>query len=178
MSNLADIGISSTGLTSGFEHVVRSPAVFYLYMNTSRPLFRDNPKLRQAVNFAIDRTAMLGAFGGPFGSRTDSYLPPGLPGYLNVHPYPVRHPDLEKARALARGHTRAGKAVYYACDSIARKCLAMAQIVQYDLAKIGIDVEIKPFPVDVYAAKTRTRGEPFDLVEVFHQSYPGRLAWP
>src|SRR5262249_48965912 len=26
---------------------VRSPAVFYVYMNTERPLFRNNPKLRQ-----------------------------------------------------------------------------------------------------------------------------------
>jgi peptide/nickel transport system substrate-binding protein len=144
---------------------VRSPAVFYVYMNTERPLFRNNPKLRQAVNFALDRTAMLQAFGGPVGSRTDSYLPPGLPGYLNVHPYPVRHPDLEKARALARGHTRGGKAVYYACDSVLRRCLAMAQLIQAALKQIGIEVEIKQFPVDVYAAKTRTRGEPFDLMD-------------
>ena len=29
------------------------PALFVL--NTSRPLFKNNPKLRQAVNFAVDR---------------------------------------------------------------------------------------------------------------------------
>jgi ABC-type transport system substrate-binding protein len=156
----AKYGVNKTQFFS-----VRSPAVFYLYMNTERSLFKNNPKLRQAVNFAIDRTAMLQAFGGPFGTRTDSYLPPGLSGYLNVHPYPVRHPDLAKARALAHGHTKSGKAVYYACDSIVRKCLSMAQIVQYDLKQIGIDVEIKQFPVDVYAARTRTRGEPFDLMD-------------
>jgi peptide/nickel transport system substrate-binding protein len=144
---------------------VRSPSVFYVYMNTERPLFRNNPKLRQAVNFALDRTAMLKAFGGPFGTRTDSYLPPGLPSYLNVHPYPVRHPNLTTARSLARGHTRSGNAVYYTCDNVLRACLAWAQLVQGALKQIGIDVEIKQFPTDAYAAKTRTRGEAFDLTD-------------
>jgi ABC-type transport system substrate-binding protein len=144
---------------------VRSPALFEVYMNTERPLFRKNPKLRQAVNFALDRTAMLQAFGPHFGTRTDSYLPSGLPGYLNSHPYPVRHPDLTKARALARGHTRSGKAVYYACDSVVRKCLAQAQLVQYALKQVGIAVEIKQFPVAAVIEKTGTRGEPFDLTD-------------
>ena len=93
--------------------------MFYLAMNTDGPLFRNNPKLRQAVNFALDRTAMLQSFGPDWsGSVTDGYLPPGLPGYLDAHPYPVESPDLAKAQALARGHTRSGKAVMYACDNI------------------------------------------------------------
>jgi peptide/nickel transport system substrate-binding protein len=146
---------------------VRSPIVFYVFMNTGRPLFRNNPKLRQAFNFALDRTAMLQAFGSShFGSRTDSYLPSGMPGYVNVHPYPVRHPNLEKARALARGHTKSGKAVLYACDdNTLFKCLSHAQIVADALEKIGLKVEIKPFPVAVYGGKVATRGEPYDLTE-------------
>jgi ABC-type transport system substrate-binding protein len=144
---------------------IRSTALFEVYMNTERPLFRNNPRLRQAVNFALDRTAMLQAFGPHFGTRTDSYLPSGLPGYVNEHPYPVRHPNLVKALALARGHTGNGKAVYYACDSIVRKRLAMAQLVQYALKQIGIDVEIKQFPVAATIEKTGTRGEPFDLTD-------------
>jgi ABC-type oligopeptide transport system substrate-binding subunit len=54
---------------------IRSADMFYTLMNTERPLFRDNPKLRQAVNFALDRTAMLRVVGAHFGSRSDSYLP-------------------------------------------------------------------------------------------------------
>ena len=77
-------------------------------MNTERPLFKNNPKLRQAVNFALDRTAMLRTFpAARRGSRTDSYLPPGMPGYVDVHPYPLEHPDLAKAQALAeRAHEK------------------------------------------------------------------------
>ncbi len=151
---------------------VRSADMFYVFMNTERPLFRDNPELRRAVNFALDRTAMLLAVGPLFGSRTDSYLPPDVPGYRHVHPYPVRHPDLAKALALAKGHTRSGKAVYYACDSIIRKCLAEAELVQYALKQIGIDVEIRQFPVDLFWAKTGTRGERFDLTDrVLHVAW-------
>ena len=144
---------------------VRSPSVFYIFMNTEQPLFRNNPKLRQAVNFALDRTAMLRAVTRYFGSRTDSYLPPGLPGARGVHPYPLRHPDLAKARALARGHTGSGKAVMYTCDNPEFGCRAEAQLVRDALNKIGIDVEIKFFPNVVAAAKVGTRGEPFDLAD-------------
>jgi ABC-type transport system substrate-binding protein len=164
LPTLAELG-RKYGVNKAQFFSVRSPALFEVYMNTEQPLFRNNPKLRQAVNFALDRTAMLQAFGPHFGTRTDSYLPSGLPGYLNVHPYPVRYPDLAKAQELARGHARGGKAVYYACDSIVRKCLAEAQLVQYALKQIGIEVEIKQFPVAALIEKTGTRGEPFDLTD-------------
>jgi peptide/nickel transport system substrate-binding protein len=134
-------------------------------MNTEQPLFRNNPKLRQAVNFALDRTAMLRAVSRYFGSRTDSYLPPGLPGVRGVHPFPLRHPDLAQAQALAEGHTRSGKAVMYTCNNPEFGCVAEAQLVRDTLKQIGIEVEIKLFPNDAAAAKVGTRGEPFDLAD-------------
>ena len=39
-------------------------------LNTSRPLFRDNPRLRRAVNFAIDRSAFRRIAGGPLESSS------------------------------------------------------------------------------------------------------------
>jgi ABC-type transport system substrate-binding protein len=161
---LADIA-SKYGVNKSQFFSIRSADMFYLFMNTERPLFKNNPKLRQAVSFAVDRTAYLSVFGGPFGSRTDSYLPSGLPGYENVHPYPVRHPDIEKALALARGRTRSGRAVYYSCDSLLIRCLPHAQHVQDDLKQIGLNVEIKQFPVVTYATKVATRDEPWDLID-------------
>jgi ABC-type transport system substrate-binding protein len=140
--------------------------MFYTLMNTEQPLFRNNPKLRQAVNFAIDRTAMLRVYGVDAGSRTDSYLPRGLPGYQDVHPYPVKYPDLAKARALANGHTGSGKAVMYVSDRVPCVCLGHAQVVQYALKQIGIDVQLKLFPTNIREAKISTRGEPFDLANL------------
>jgi ABC-type transport system substrate-binding protein len=60
---------------------------------------------------------------------------------------------------------RSRKAVMYACNNVELGCVVHAQIIQYDLKQIGIDVEIKLFPNAVWAAKIGTRGEPFDLTE-------------
>ena len=84
------------------------------HLNISRPLFHDNLALRQAVNFAVDRPAIVrqGGLASPLlGRPTDQYLPPSMPGFEDAHLYPLDGPDLRKARALARGHTRSGKAV-------------------------------------------------------------------
>jgi ABC-type transport system substrate-binding protein len=164
LSTLPELG-ARYGVNKTQFFSVRSANVFYVFMNTERPLFRNNLQLRQAVNFALDRTAMLRVFGPHFGSRTDSYLPPGLPGYLNVHPYPVRYPNLAKARALAHGHTRSGKAVYYACDSLPIRCLDHALVVESSLKQIGIDVQIKQLPYAAHIAKRGTRGEAFDITD-------------
>ena len=74
-----------------------------LAFNSSRPLFKNNPPLRRAVNFALDRQALLPLAGGPIASTlTDQYLPPALPGYKNASIYPLASPDLSRASALAR----------------------------------------------------------------------------
>jgi ABC-type transport system substrate-binding protein len=131
-------------------------------MNTSRPLFRNNVKLRQAVNFALDRPALLRERGGPqTGELTDQYLPPGSPGYENAHVYPLGKPNLSRARGLARGHTRGAKAVLYTQDS--GPGVPQAQIVKADLKRIGIDVTIKEFPGPVMFQKIFTPREPWDL---------------
>ena len=85
-------------------------AVNHIAFNAQRPLFSD-PRLRRAVNFALDRRAIADTYGWP---PADHYLPPGMPGYRNAHLYPSGRPDLERARALARG--RGGRAVLDVCD--------------------------------------------------------------
>ena len=59
----------------------------YFVFNTHRPLFA-GARMRQAVSYAIDRRA-LAAVNSPFSLHpTDHYLPPGMPGYRDVHIYP------------------------------------------------------------------------------------------
>jgi ABC-type transport system substrate-binding protein len=143
---------------------VPSGNIFYVYMNTTRPLFRHNVKLRQAVNFALDRAALLRVFGPPWtGSLSDEYIPLGSPGYVDGHVYPVAHPNLARALPLAQGHTRSGRAVLYTCSDILTSCLAHAQTIQRNLKAIGIEVRIEQFPFAVVETKVGTRGEPFDL---------------
>ena len=76
-------------------------------MNTSRPLFKNNRKLRQAVNYAIDRHALGSDRSGAGGRSPTTTCRAGVPGYVNGHLYPIEHPDLAKAKALAaRAHAK------------------------------------------------------------------------
>lgn len=44
---------------------------------------------------------------------------------------------------------------------------AQAQIFQFNLKRLGINVEIKYFPADAFFEKVSTRGEPFDVAVGF-----------
>ena len=135
----------------------------YFYLNTHRTLFSD-VRVRQAVNYAIDRRA-LARLGDSFQAvperPTDHYLPPAMPGYRDAHVYPTT-PNVAKARELVReAHAGGRTAVLITCD--AYPCPQQAQIVKTDLAKIGLQVRIKPLPSAEMFAQEDTPGAPFDL---------------
>ena len=134
----------------------------FVVLNTSRPLFRNNPQLRQAVNFAVDRRKLIRERGSYSSYPTDQYLPPFMPGFRNERIYPLEGPDLARARALAKGRTRAGKVVAYV-SSTAPGAVAQGQVLAANLARIGLKVEVKPFPSGVLFQKMATPGEPFDI---------------
>jgi peptide/nickel transport system substrate-binding protein len=144
---------------------IRKNLVFwYLALNNESALFKGNLKLRQAVNWAIDRPQMVRQHGFLAGGRTDQILPPGMPGFKNFSVYPlggVNNNSLNKATGLANGNLRGGKAVFYAFNSSFGP--TVAQVVQYNLKQIGIDLEIKSFTRTVQHEKVGTRGEPFDI---------------
>jgi len=131
-----------------------------LALNSDRPLFHDSA-LRKAVSYAIDRRALAAQWGAFAGHVTDHYIPYDMPGYRNEHVYPLTRPNFTKARALARGHLGAGHAIMYV-RSPAPAAFTRAQIVQQDLAKIGITVDIVPPSAQRDASR---RGEPFDIVD-------------
>jgi peptide/nickel transport system substrate-binding protein len=162
----ARYGPGSPAAQTGHQQyfVSTGPQLDFLALNTHRPLFADL-RLRQAVNYAIDRAALarLGDEYTPLPEHpTDHYLPPGIPGYRNVHIYPLTS-DLAKASRLAKGHPRA-TAVLYTCD--VSPCDQQAQIIKIELAAIGLRVEVKAFPDATLYTKTVTPGEPFDIAWV------------
>jgi peptide/nickel transport system substrate-binding protein len=141
---------------------VQTGATFRGYaFNVSRPLFRNNPRLRQAVNFAVDRGALRRAAGGEFSSRlTDQYLPPGMAGFTDARIYPLDGPDLARARALARGHTRSGKVALFTIDL--PNHISSAQSIKQNLAKIGLEVRITRIPKEAYFRRYMAGGA-YDL---------------
>ena len=75
--------------------------------------------------------------------------------------YPLGGPDLAKARALASGNLRSGKATLYVADL--PLTIALGQVLKRNLDQIGLTVEIKPIPQPAYDATVNTPGEPFDM---------------
>jgi ABC-type transport system substrate-binding protein len=151
-----------------------APTVLYLAMNHDRPLFGDDPgtgpgldsrgnvALKQAVNHAIDRIAMLEQRGAFAGVVTDQHLPLSMPGFHDADIYPAR-PDLAKARELAGCNPACPprQGVLY-CSNRA-PAPATCQIVQSNLREIGLEMEIKLFPRATQFELAGRRGEPFDM---------------
>ena len=77
--------------------------VRYVAMNRSRPLFKDNPGLAKAVNWAVDRQAFSAQGGYLYGKRTGQILPPGMLGYdpLGIYPLKITANTAKQAKKLA-----------------------------------------------------------------------------
>jgi ABC-type oligopeptide transport system substrate-binding subunit len=135
----------------------------YLAFNTSRGIFKNNIALRKAVNQVIDRRAMLSQSGYLAGKRTDQILPPGMAGFRDADLFPLKQPNIAAAKKLAEGHTGDGNVVLYESNRGASPL--RAQIIQYNLAQIGLKVDTKLFARAVQLTKEGTRGEPYDIAD-------------
>jgi peptide/nickel transport system substrate-binding protein len=144
--------------------VVQQPVVAFLALNTSRPLFKDNPLLRRAVNYALDRPTLAGLFGADGAKPNDEYLPPGFPGYQAKHVYPIDGPDLVTAKRLADGHLRSGSATFLSCGS--ESCIDRALAVAQALDKIGLKVHVVTSPGSSQLTLAAVRGTKFDITDV------------
>ena len=95
------------------------------------------------------------------GYLTDQYLPPTFPGFRNEHIYPLKRPDLAKAKALAR----VAPVEVRRCSTSRpyRSGPRKGRSSSATWRQIGLDVEIMSFPPPVLFQKMATRGEPFDI---------------
>ena len=154
-------GAHSEAARDGHQQVFTQPApnIYYFAFNTRRGPFAD-VRLRRAANFALDRRALALHTGlGEVGRPTDQYIPPGLPGFEDAAVYPLGGPDLRAAHRLA-GSTR-HRAVLYTCDF--PSCSRHGQILKSNLSAIGIELEVREFPIPQLFERLTKPGEPFDI---------------
>jgi len=150
-------------------------STFAFAFNHDRPAFKGPGQipLMQAINWAIDRPAMVRAAGYLVGKRTAQILPSALSRPANTYPLGgVTVQSLARARALlGQAKRRPRKLVLYTSDSSV--AVGIAQIFQFNLKRLGIDVQIKYFPLSTMAEKVSTRGEPYDVGwEPWSADYP------
>lgn len=137
------------------------PNTWFVTFNHARPLFRDNARLRRAINYAIDRPQLVRQF-GPFGGRrTDQFLPPTLPGTEDAALYPLAGARVAEARRLARGALRGGKAIMY--NRTGQTGTLLAQVIAFNLGQIGLEVEVRTFEPPVMFDRMSRPDEPWDL---------------
>jgi len=159
-------------------HVETLTAFWYAPMNTRLAPF-NNLKARQAVNYAIDRNALVKIFGGPkLATPSCQVLPPGFPGHVDYCPYTKNPgkkwsaPDLAKAKRLVKESGTAGQrvAVVSADDEVNK---ATAVYLQSVLNSIGYKATVKPISGNIfftYAQNTKNKVQ--INVQQWYQDYP------
>jgi YVTN family beta-propeller protein len=162
----APYGAGSSAAANGSQQYFVNPTLGldYVGLNTHRPLFSD-VRLRQAVNYAIDRRALsqLGSPGFQLGpdQPTDHYLSPGMPGYHAAHVYPTRPDPAAGRRLVESAHATGRTAVLYTNNLPPSP--ERAQLIENELAAIGLRVRVKTFPKGTLFTHLATPGEPYDL---------------
>jgi peptide/nickel transport system substrate-binding protein len=140
---------------------------YYFFMNQRTAPF-DKLAVRQAVNYAIDRTALVKIFGG-LAIPAQNFLPPTYPSFHKIDHYRY---DLAKARALVRKAGAMGaKVTVWGYDSdLASKS---AQYLQDQLHRIGLDARVKIVARGVYWSAI---GDQSSKVQIgfsnWYQDYP------
>ncbi|MFD1520235.1 ABC transporter substrate-binding protein [Pseudonocardia yunnanensis] len=114
----------------------------------------DNIHCRKAVEYATDKTGYQRAYGGSTGGDIASnLLPPVIAGAQQFDPYPTpgNAGDVAKAKdELAQCGQPNGFTTGVSYRAERPKEKATAEALQQSLAKVGINLEIKPYPLTDY----------------------------
>lgn len=130
--------------------------VGYLAFNTEKKPF-DNVKVRQAINMAINKQALIDAFYGGLGVPAKNPMPPSLWGYNDdIKDYEY---NVEKAKQLLAeaGFPNGFKTELWAMPNprpYMPQPQKIAEAVQADLKAIGIDAKIVSYEWATYLDKT------------------------
>jgi peptide/nickel transport system substrate-binding protein len=126
-------------------------STYYLFLNERVAPF-DNPKVRQAVNYAIDKRSLARLFGGLLEPGCN-FLPPGMKGYEKIDPCPYGDPnaapDVAKAKALIKEAGAAGKPVTVWGDDEPE----LRSVAEYEadvLSSIGLNAKPRIVEASVY----------------------------
>ena len=147
--------------------VVISKSIYarYVAMNTMKKPFTDL-RVRQAMNYAVDKNAMMKVVFGGYAEPLNSPLPDGLPGHVNEGgPWPY---DPAKARALLAeaGYPNGFETVLWGGNStITQRAM---QFLQQQFAAVGVKAEVEPLESGTAAAKIWSVTKPEDATTLMY----------
>ncbi|MFG2000475.1 ABC transporter substrate-binding protein [Spirillospora sp. NPDC048911] len=134
---------------------------YYLFTNTRKPGSKlADPRVRTALNLAMDRGQIAQVATGGLGKPT-AVTPAGLPDACDPQALPSASGDLDKARELLK---QAGAPNLSFTLSIysTRPAPAVAQVIQQNLKRIGVTVNIEQMDEASWAGKVYAAKPTFD----------------
>ena len=164
-------------------HIQPLTAMWYLPMNVNLAPF-NNLKARQAVNFALDRAAMVKIFGGDkLAAPVCSFLPPAFPGHVDYCQYTAggsvespatawTAPDIEKAKKLVEeSGTKGQKVGIVVSDDEVNK--QMGEYIQSVLTEIGYKATLKPISGNIQFTYIQNTNNKVQIsLSQWYQDYP------
>jgi peptide/nickel transport system substrate-binding protein len=159
-------------------HLTPLTAFWYAPMNVNIPPFT-SLKARQAVNYAIDRNALIKIFGGPkLATPSCQVLPPGFPGNKPYCPYTKNPgtkwtaPDVAKAKQLVNESGQKGaKVVVISANDEVQK--AVGVYLASVLNEIGFKATAKAISGNIaFTYPQNTKNHVQINVQQWYQDYP------
>ncbi len=138
--------------------LVASPSIMqrYISMNVTQKPF-DNPKVREALNYAINRQALVKVAFAGYATPATGVVPPSIAYAQSYQPWPY---DPAKARELLKeaGYPDGFSTTLWSSHnhSTAQKVL---QFTQQQLAQIGIKARITAMDAGQRAAEVEGKGQ-------------------
>ncbi len=136
------------------ERAITAPAycTTYMSLNTSKPPF-DDVRVRQAVNWALDRASIQNASGGnQLADVATTIIPPAVSGHLDYDLYPSdgNTGDVDEAMALLT-EAGLGDGFEFTLDIRSNPVAqAQAEAVQQGLERIGATVKLNVIDTSIY----------------------------
>ncbi|MGZ2487936.1 peptide/nickel transport system substrate-binding protein [Rhizobium pisi] len=159
-------------------HIDPLAAFWYAPMNVNLPPF-DNIKVRQALNYALDRDALVGLFGGEvLAQPTCQILPPDFPGHADdciytKEPGPAwSEADMDKAKQLVEeSGTKGQKVTVIAEDNAVAR--GIGTYLQSVLSDLGYDASMKAISPNIQFAYIQNTNNNVQIsVSQWYMDYP------
>jgi peptide/nickel transport system substrate-binding protein len=159
-------------------HVNALTAFWYAPLNVNIAPF-NNLKARQAVNWAVDRNAVVKLYGGSnLGQPVCTILPPEFPGhadncqYTNPSGTTWQGPDVAKAKQLVQESGTAGQTVtIVTSDDEVNK--AIGEYLQSVLTSIGYKAAVKPISGNIQFTYIQNSNNKVQIsLSQWYQDYP------
>lgn len=127
---------------------------YYISMNMNKAPF-DNPKVREAINYAIDRQLIIDTIACGSGEAADAIIAPAVFGYSSPGAYEY-NPEKAKELLAEAGYPNGFSTSLWVNDNQTR--IEVCQAVQAMLLDVGIDCSVEVLEFATFISRS-TNGE-------------------